>query len=218
MAPRTPSPDSRPRRRQEADTIRKTRFFHAVDRARKSNKSMIKVFEEEDINRNTGYYWLRQRQNLGSSAHRRLGKARSGRPRKITEEHLQRLLDPAANSVRDQVLKCQLAYHQLSYSLRTLQRTCVNHKSRIRMFKRPKVKKLRSKNKKDRVQYGTEHQSEIVKSLWQFVSFTDEAHVDSGQIHRSCILRQEGTRLHSDNMQEMPDLQGVKLHMAASVS
>ena len=35
---------------------------------------------------------------------------------------------------------------------------------------------------------------------------------------RICILREEDTRLNSDNMQKMPDTQGVKLHMADFIS
>ncbi len=72
------------------------------------------------------------------------------------------------------------------------------------MFRRPKVKLLRLANKKDRIQYGTEHGLETVESFWQYVTFTDEAHVDPGQVARTCILR-EGTRLNPDNMQKMPD-------------
>ena len=86
------------------------------------------------------------------------------------------------------------------------------------MFKRPKVKKISVKNKKLRVEYEHRHESETILSFWQYVTFTDEAHVDPGQIHRTCILREEGTRLNPDNMQEMPDTQGIKLHMAASIS
>ena len=52
MAPRTPSP--RPRRRQEADTIRKARFFHAVDTAQ--NKSLTAVIKEEGIFKRIGFY------------------------------------------------------------------------------------------------------------------------------------------------------------------
>ena len=58
MAPRTPSP--RPSRRQEADTIRKARFFHAIDK--RQNKSLRTAIKEEGISQITGFNWLRQRQ------------------------------------------------------------------------------------------------------------------------------------------------------------
>ena len=116
------------------------------------------------------------------------------------------------------MLEAQLQYHQLSFSLRTLREHCVKHTSRIRMYRRSGVKKISPANKKTRLQYGNDYKSETVKSFWQYVTFTDEAHVDPSQMHRGCILREEGTRLHSDNMQKMPDTQGVKLHMAGSVS
>ena len=115
-------------------------------------------------------------------------------------------------------MECQLAYHQLSFSLRSLQRNCSNRRPRIRMFKQSKVKKISPKNLKKRVHYDIEHRNETVKSLWQWVLFTDETHVDPDQVHRTCILREEGTRLHSDNMQEMPDTQRMRLHMTGSVS
>jgi hypothetical protein len=153
-----------------------------------------------------------------SSSAQRIGKHRTGRSPKLTEELLQRLVDPATNHVRDQVLEAQIAHHQLSFSLRTLREHCVKHKSRILMRRRPAVKLISSANKKARVQYKNDYESETVESFWQYMTFTDEAHVDSNQVHRGCILRKEGTRLHSDNLQEMPDTQRVKLHMAGFVS
>ena len=86
------------------------------------------------------------------------------------------------------------------------------------MGRKPKVKKISSSNKKIRVRYGEEHQNDNVESLWQWVFFTDEAHYDPGQISRQNVLREEGTRLNTENMQEMPDMKGNKLHMAASIN
>lgn len=81
------------------------------------------------------------------------------------------------------------------------------------MRRRLKVKKLRSQNQKNRVQYTKDHKSETVNSFWQFVCFTNKAHVDSDQMSRICILREEDIRLNSNNMQKMSDTQKVKLHM-----
>ena len=58
MAPRPPFITPRARHHQEALTPQKARFFHAVDQARESKKSMIKVLKEEGIARITGYKWL----------------------------------------------------------------------------------------------------------------------------------------------------------------
>ena len=162
MTPRTSSSEPRPRHRQEADTIRKARFFQVVNQARASNKSMSQMFKQKDIARETGYRWLRQRSEIGA---RRSEKIRKRRSRKVTEQQLQRLIDPSTNPVRDQILKCQRIYHQLSYSLRTLQRANANRKPRILMSRRPGVKKISSANKKARVQYGNDYQFETVKSF-----------------------------------------------------
>ncbi len=86
------------------------------------------------------------------------------------------------------------------------------------MGRRPAIKLISSANKKARVQYDNDYKSKTMKSFWQYVTLTDEAHVDPSQIYRGCILREEGTQLHSDNLQEMPDTHEVKLHMAGFVS
>ena len=103
MSPRPPSITLRARHRQEAETPKKARFFHAVDQARESGKLLIRVYKEEEVSHNTGFRWLRQREEFGA---RRSGKIRSGRPRKITERQLQILINPNTNPVRDQILDC----------------------------------------------------------------------------------------------------------------
>ena len=102
---------------------------------------------------------------MSSSAQRRIEKHRTGRPSTLTEDHLQLLLNPATNSVRDQILEAQLEYHQLSFTLRTLRAHCAKHKSRILMGRRPAVKKISSVNKKTRVQYGNDYDLETVESF-----------------------------------------------------
>jgi hypothetical protein len=57
-----------------------------------------------------------------------------------------------------------------------------------------------------------------VDDFWQFVHFTDEAHVDPSELRQGYILRVEGTRYNPENTQEMPDKKGVKLHMAAWIN
>ena len=47
-----------------------------------------------------------------------------------------------------------------------------------------------------------------MKGFWQ------DAHVAPSQIHRGSILKEEGTQLDSDNLQEAPDTEEVKLHIA----
>jgi uncharacterized protein YaiI (UPF0178 family) len=49
------------------------------------------------------------------------------------------------------------------------------------------------------------------------VHFTDEAHVDLEELYSKRILREQGTRYESENMQSMLDMKKVKLHFAAFV-
>lgn len=81
-----------------------------------------------------------------------------------------------------------------------------------------KVKKISQKNRRLRVEYGERYQHETVNSFWQFVHFTDEAHFDPDECYSKRILREEGTRYESENLQSMPDMKGVKLHFGASIS
>lgn len=81
-----------------------------------------------------------------------------------------------------------------------------------------KVKMISDKNKRLRVVYGKRHRDETVKLFWQYVHFTDEAHVDPDQVHSKHILREEGTRYEAKNIQSMPDVKGVKLNFATSIS
>ena len=76
----TPPPQNK---RQEADTIRKTHFFHAIDN-RASN--VKEVYDAEDVSHGIGKVWLKQRKRLDVAASRRIGKFRSGRPKKVSVE------------------------------------------------------------------------------------------------------------------------------------
>jgi hypothetical protein len=68
------------------------------------------------------------------------------------------------------------------------------------------------------MEYDRRHQAVTVHSFWQYIHFTDEAHFDPGESYSKRVLREEGTRYEPQNMQPMPDMKGVKLHFAASIS
>ena len=75
------------------------------------------------------------------------------------------------------------------------------------------------KNRKERVAYSKAHEDQTIESFWQFVHFTDEAHEDPATMSKNAtILREEGTAEWPENLQEMPNLKGIALHMSASVS
>jgi hypothetical protein len=80
------------------------------------------------------------------------------------------------------------------------------------------VKDISSKNRKLRVKYDHRHKDETIEFFWQYVHFTNEAHVDSKELYSKRILREEDTRYESQNMQSMFEMKEIKLHFAASVS
>jgi transposase len=85
----------------EADTVKRTRFFHAIDH--RDKKSIFTICREENVSLSTGKKWLRQRKKLESAAaSRRVGKNRAGRPVKVTPDQLNEMLDVKKNPVRDQ--------------------------------------------------------------------------------------------------------------------
>ena len=69
-----------------------------------------------------------------------------------------------------------------------------------------------------RVKYGEEHQHKTVDDFWQYVFFTDEAHIDPSSTSQGCILREQGTRYDTANIQERGEKIGVKLHIAALIN
>ena len=161
MAPKAPSRTPKARHHQEADTPKKARFFHAINQARESEKTVAKKLKEEHVNRDTEYRWLRQRSDINA---RRAGKTRTERSKKITEEELQIVID-SSNPVRDQPKECQLESYRFPYCVRTLTRACKVHKPPIIMRKQLQVRKIFDKNLKERVEYGKEHKNHIIENF-----------------------------------------------------
>jgi hypothetical protein len=53
-------------------------------------------------------------------------------------------------------------------------------------------KKILAKNKDLQVEYKREHKDKIVDDFWQFIYYTDEAHIDPSSTGQGYILREEG--------------------------
>lgn len=152
-----------------------------------------------------------------SAASRRIGKNRSGRPSKVTQNVLNEMLNAAKNPVRDQPWLVQIDYFQLHCTRRTLQNACKRRTPKAGRYKMTKVKAISDKNKQLRVEYRLQHENETIYLFWQFVHYTEKAHLDPAECFSKRILREEGTRFEAKNMQPMPDMKGVKLHFAASI-
>ncbi|KAL2041975.1 hypothetical protein N7G274_005163 [Stereocaulon virgatum] len=65
---------------------------------------------------------------------------------------------------------------------------------------------------------GKKYQSSSVDNFWQYVFFTDEAHIDPISTIQGHVLRPPGTRYEPQNIQQRGEKNGVKLHIAAWVN
>ena len=92
-----------------------------------------------------------------SAASRRVGKIRSGRPRKVTEEQLNEMLNHEKNPVRDQPWPVQIDHFRLQCTTRTMQNACKRRTPKTGRYKMTKVKTISHKNKRLRVEYGLRH-------------------------------------------------------------
>jgi hypothetical protein len=57
-----------------------------------------------------------------------------------------------------------------------------------------------------------------VKDFWQYIFFTDEAHIDPSSIGQGSILRERGHRYDVENIQERLEKTGVRLHVRGWVN
>jgi hypothetical protein len=106
------------------------------------------------------------------------------------------------NPIRDQPYEAQIEYHKLPCKKRALQsrlKQCTNGGQR---YKIAYVKKeISTKNKNLRVEYGKEHKDKAIHDFWQFIYFTDEAHIDPSSRAQGWILRERGHRMDAENIQ-----------------
>ena len=197
---------------RQADTVKKTRFYQAYDSKTRDVKSLA---AEQNITKQTAYNWLRQHRIQGSPAYQRSRKLseRLGRQPILTNDQIQRLLSPS-NPVRNQHYEHQIQHFNLSCCVHTLQETLHRSTKNARRYKSMQVKQLSKKNKEQRKKYGQEHQNKTIDDFWSRVFFTDEAHIDPSEVFQQFILREEGTRYESENIQELPEKKGVVLHIA----
>ena len=104
------------------------------------------------------------------------------------------LVSPSKNPVRDQLYEAQIEYHNLHVSTRTLQRRLKRCTKGGQRYKQAYIQKEISKNNEQlRVGYGLDHLDKTIDSFWQYIFFTDEAHVDPSSMRQGCILCKLGT-------------------------
>lgn len=159
-----------------------------------------------------------------SRAPQRIGEhARLGQPYNVSDQQIQALLSPS-NPVRSLPYDAQIEYHHLplhgKHAERTLQTNLQKRTNGARRYKKTKVKAISSTNKEKRIAYGEKRKHDTIQSYWQFVYFTDEAHIDPSEFYSHYVLREPGkdARLAPENLQEVSERGGVKLHIAAWIN
>jgi len=196
------------------------RFFNAWD-DREPGASLRAIARDYAPSRATGARWLKQRDELGSPAHRRTRQMSKvlGRRSRISKETCQMLVSPSRNPVRDQLYEAQIEYHNLPVKRRQLQKKLKEHTKGGQRYKQAYVRKeISAKNRTLRTKYGEEHKDKSIHDFWQFLFFTDEAHIDPSSMAQGCILREQGHRYDTENIQERGEKTGVKLHIAAWIN
>ena len=125
------------------------------------------------------------------------------------------LVLPSRNPVRDQQYKAQIEYHKLPVKKRSLQARLKACTKGGRRYKQAYIKKeIAWKNKGERIHYGAAHLQHTIHNYWQFVFFTDEAHMDPSSQSQGYILREQGHRTDPENIQERGEKTGVVFHIA----
>jgi len=112
-----------------------------------------------------------------------------------------------------------MTHHDINASVRTLQRALKKNTRESQMYKQAYTNKVISaKNLAERVEYGKEHGDKSIDDFWQYIFFTDEAHIDPTSVRQGLILRELGTRYDPPNIGQRPPLKGVRLHIAAWIN
>lgn len=176
----------------QADTVKKCRFYGAIDE-RERGETIKSIAKAQDIPYSTAKRWLHERRIHGDAAYRRTRKLsqRIGRPSKVSDEAIQRLVSPS-NPVRRLHYEDQMEFHDIHCHPRTLRKNLVKRANGARRFKAVKVREISGANKKKRVEYGMEHQDKP-HEFWDVVYFTDEMHIDPSEVSQEYILREQGT-------------------------
>ena len=199
----------------EYDTVKKTRFYDAYDE-RFPRESLRSISRSENVPESSARKLLQQRKLLGSLVYRKARPQSHNLGRhEIVSEDTYRMLVSTSNPVRDQPYEVQIESHHLPIKKRALQAGLKRNIKGGRRFKQAYIgKEISPTNRAARVKYGEKYQHETIDSFWQYIYFTDEAHIDPSSQGINYILREEGTRYEPDNIQERAAKEGVKLHIA----
>jgi hypothetical protein len=89
------------------------------------------------------------------------------------------LVSPAQNPVRDQLYEAQIKHHKLDIKPYQLQRRLKVYTNKGQRYKQAYIQKVLSQvNRKKRLEYSQEHLGKSINNFWQYIFFTDEAHIN----------------------------------------
>ena len=106
---------------------------------------------------------------------------------KVSDEQLKQLVN-ARSSTRSQNLEFQMDKVGVNCHPRKLKNALVTRTNNARKYRKAKVKKIKPKNKHERVEYGHRHKGKTISEFWRFIHFTDEAHIDPTKVFNETIL------------------------------
>ena len=151
-------------------------FFKEWDE-REPGQSLRAFTAQCTPSRSTAARWLEERDNIGSPAGRkaRRGSTRLSECSKISRETCKMLVSPTRNSVRTNRILQSACYGQLTRKLKA-------SKNVSQRYKRAYVNKvLKPATKEKREKYGQIYKDKTINDFWQYIVFTDEAHIDPSQ-------------------------------------
>jgi len=126
---------------------------------------------------------------------------------------------PTRNPVRKQPYEAQIAFHKIPVKRRQLQRKLKEHTKGGRWYKCAFINKtIRAKNHALRETYGQTHLYDSLFGFFDYIVYTDEAHIDPTSQAQGMVLREQGKRDDLENIEERPPLKGVRFHIAAWIS
>ena len=195
---------------------KRVRFFDAWDH-RTPSRTLRGLEREFGLTHLNGQRWLDQRAQYGSPVYHRTRKLseKLGPPSKVSPNTYKILVSLSKNLVCDQQYEAQIVHYNLPIKTRTLQKRLQKHTKGGQRYKMAYVqKKISWKNKRERIHYNAAHLQHTIYNFWQFVFFTDKAHLDPSSQSVGYTLREEGHRLDPKNIQERGEKTGVKFHVA----
>ena len=144
--------------------------------------------------------WLKQRRKHNPITITRIGKYRSKQSLDIANSTLNLLLSPTRNPVHSFSLKIQKATFKITSSIRSIEQNLRARKIGARIFKQAKTGLISEKQRRARLAYGKLHKDNTIKEFWQYVYFTDKAHIDSSLVNNDGILHESGTQYKPENL------------------